>query len=61
MVGVLLEYLNPITTVVGEEIVEPSEEVEEVVAAAVEEEVAVEAEVAAVGAKAVAVAEGVEA
>ena len=43
-----MEYLNPITTVVGKEIVEPSEEVEEVVAAAVE-------------AKAVVVAEGVEA
>ena len=47
-----MEYLNPITTVVEEEIVEPSEEVEEVVAVAVEEEVAVEVEAA--------VAEGVE-
>tara|TARA_B100000579_G_scaffold412245_1_gene403788 strand:+ start:137 stop:292 length:156 start_codon:yes stop_codon:yes gene_type:complete len=48
-----------------EEIVEPSEEVEEVAAAAVGEEVVVEAEaavaeVAAVEAEAVAVAEGVE-
>ena len=56
-----MEYLNPITAVVGKELVEPSEEVEEVVAAVVEEEVAVEVEVSAVEAKAVAVAEGVEA
>ena len=33
MVGVLLEYLDPITTVMEEEIVEPSEEVEEVAGA----------------------------
>ena len=57
--------LDLITAVMEEEIVEPSEEVEEVVAAAVGEEVAVEAEaavaeVAAVEAEAVAVAEGVE-
>ena len=61
--GVLLEYLDPITAVVEEEIVEPSGEVEEVVVAAVEEEAVVEAEVAAaeveVEAEAVAVAEDV--
>ena len=53
-----MEYLDPITTVAEEEIVKPSEEVEEVVAAAVGEEVAVEAEAAV--AEVVAVAEGVE-
>ena len=61
--GVLLEYLDPITAVVEEEIVEPSGEVEEIVVAAVEEEAVVEAEVAAaevaVEAEAVAVAEDV--
>ena len=59
-----MEYLDPITTVLEEEIVEPSGEVEEVAAAAVEEEAVVEVEVAAaevaVEAEAVAVAEGVE-
>ena len=44
--GVLLEYLDPITAVVEEEIVEPSGEVEEVAVAAVGEEVVVEAEAA---------------
>ena len=57
-----MEYLDPITTVMEEGIVEPSEEVEEVAAAAVEEEVVAEAVAAevAVEAEAVAVAEGVE-
>ena len=59
-----MEYLDPITTVLEEEIVEPSGEVEEVAAAAVEEEVVAEAEVVAAEeaaeAEAVAVAEGVE-
>ena len=59
-----MEHLDPITTVLEEEIVEPSGEVEEVAAAAVEEEGVVEAEAAvaevAVEAEAVAVAEGVE-
>ena len=58
--GVLSEYLDPITTGVEEDIVEQSGEAEEVVVAAVEEEVAVEAEVVEVEAEAVAVAEGVE-
>ena len=58
-----MEYLDPITTVMEEEIVEPSGEVEEVVVAAVEEEVVVEAEAAAevaVEAEAGAVVEGVD-
>ncbi len=55
-----MEYLDLIPIVVEKEIIEPSGEVEEVVVAAVEEEVAVEAEVVEVEAEAVAVAEGVE-
>ena len=39
-----MEYLDLIPTVVEKEIIEPSGEVEEVVVAAVEEEVVVEAE-----------------
>ena len=56
-----MEYLDPITTVAEEEIVKPSEEVEELVAAAVGEGVAVEAEAAAaeVAAEAEAVVEDV--
>ena len=56
-----MEYLDPITTELEEEKLEPSGEAEEVVVAAVEEEVAVEAEVVEVEAESVAVAEGVEA
>ena len=57
-VGVLLEDLDTIAIEAQEEMVEPSGEVEEVVVAAVEEEVVVEAEAA--EAEAVAVVEGVD-
>ena len=62
--GGLLEGLGTTMTGVEEEMVEPSAELEEVVVAAVEEEVVAEAEVAeaevAVEAEAAAVVEGVD-
>ena len=57
--GGLLEGLGTTMTGVEEEMVEPSGELEEVVAAAVEEEAVAEAEVA-VEAEAAAVVEGVD-